>query len=392
MSCAHSGCSDPKIRSQPVIIGLPRMHKETAELRDFLPDFVASLSHHDVDGIVIEEGYGSGMGFRIDNYLRASSKVEVGSYEDCLAQDVIIVLRAPAEATLRKIRRGAVVMAMWHYITNPRRNHLLLDLGLHAVSLDSVVDDRGRRLIENISLVGWNGMETAFRELQRTHAGFEDPTRPPLRVTILGSGAVAGASLFAACRYGDQDLHARMVARGMRGVEVTVVDYDVTSDEEYMSAQLSITDVLVDASRRPNPSKAIIPNAWLGFLPAHAVICDLSADPYDFSQEPPTTKAIEGIPHGTLEQYVFPVDDPSYKELAELVETSNRRIAVSCYSWPGIHPRDSMELYGSQLAPLVNVVLDKSPETWDIASDDHLERSLARAEVTRWHHMANLSR
>ena len=59
-----------------MIIGLPRMHKETAELRDFLPDFVASLSHHDVDGIVIEEGYGSGMGFRIDNYLRASSKVE----------------------------------------------------------------------------------------------------------------------------------------------------------------------------------------------------------------------------------------------------------------------------------------------------------------------------
>lgn len=375
-----------------MFIGLPRTHKEASEVRDFLPDFVGYLSHHDVDGVVIEEGYGSGMGFRIDNYLRTSPKVIVGTYEDCLAQDVVIVLRALDEDALRKVRRGAVLLAMFHYTTNPHRNHILLDLGLHAVSLDSIVDDRGRRLVENIGMVGWNGMEAAFRELARSYRGFEDPRRPPIQVKILGSGAVAGAALFAAARYGDQDLHSRMVARGMKGVEVTVVDYDLTNDETYMRLRLAMTDVLIDATRRPDPSKTIIPNAWLDALPAHAVICDLAADPYDFSPTPPITKAIEGIPHGTLEHYIFPIDDPAYEELAEIVETSNRRVALSCYSWPGVHPRDSMELYGGQIEPLIEVVLAKRPEDWDITSDNHLERSVARAEVTRWHHMSNLSR
>jgi alanine dehydrogenase len=375
-----------------VFIGLPRMHKESAELRDFLPDFVGYLAHHDVEGVVIEKGYGSGMGFRTENYLRSSRKVRVGNYEECLAQDVVIVLRAPDEEALRKIRPGAVLLTMFHYTNHPHRNRMLLDLGIHAVSLDSIVDDRGRRLIENISMVGWNGMEGAFRELARTYPQFDEPRRPPIHVTVLGSGAVAGAALFAATRYGDQDLHSRMVARGMRGVEVTVVDYDLTSDETYMRSRLAKTDVLVDATRRPDPYRTVIPNTWLEALPTHSVICDLAADTHDFSLVPPKTKAIEGIPHGTLEQYIFPIDDPVYEKLAEKVDATNRRMTLSCYSWPGLHPRGSMELYGGQLEPLLEVVLAKSPHDWDIASENHLERSLARAEVTRWHHMANLSR
>lgn len=375
-----------------MFIGLPRMHKEAAEVRDFLPDFVSFLSHQQVDGVVIEEGYGSGMGFRIANYLRISPKVKVGTYEDCLAQDVVIVLRAPDEEVLRKISSGTVVVAMFHYTNHPRRNHILIDLGLHAVSLDSVVDDAGRRSVENIAMVGWNGMEASFRELARSYPLFEKPERPPIHVTILGSGAVAGSALYAGTRYGDHDLRSRMAAQGIRGVEVTAVDHDLTNDEEYMLGQLAMTDVLVDATRRSDPSKTVIPNEWLGSLPAHAIICDLAADAYDYSLATPVTKAIEGVPHGTLEHYLFPIDDPAYEDLAKVVQTTNRRIALSCYSWPGIHPRDSMELYGGQLEPLIEVVLDRQPEDWDISSDNHLERSLARAEVTRWHHMANLSR
>jgi alanine dehydrogenase len=368
------------------------MHKEAAEVRDLLPDLVSFVSHLDVDGIVLEEGYGSGMGFRQDNYLRTSPKVKIGTYEDCLAQDVVVVLRSPDEDVLRRVLPGTVLLAMFHYTTNPRRNAILLDKGIHAVSLDSIVDDRGRRLIENISMVGWNGLEAAFRESARVYPGFEDPHREPLRVTILGSGAVAGAALFAATRYGDQDLHSRMVARGVKGVEVTAIDYDLTSDETYMRARLSATDVLVDATRRPDPTKTIVSNAWLEVLPPHAVICDLAADPYDPSLEPPITKAIEGIPQGNLDRYVFGPNDPAYDRLADIVDVTNRRIALSCYSWPGLHPRASMELYGSQLEPLLEVVLAKRPEEWDITSDKHLERSLARAEVTRWHHIAGLSR
>ena len=360
------------------------MHKEAGELRDFVPDFVSFLARTDVGGVVIEDGYGSGMGFRMQDYLRRSTKVKVGEYEDCMAQDLVIVLRAPGPEGLAMMRRGALLLSMLHYPTQPRRNAQLLELGIRAVSLDSIVDDRGRRLVENMSSVGWNAMEVAFQELQRHYTAFEDPQRPPLRATILGSGAVAGAAAFAAIRYGDQDLRARMVARGVPGVEVRMVDHDLTSRETYMLQLLEGTDVLVDATKRPDPTKVIVPNRWIGVMPGHSVIADLSADPYDFALDPPIVKAIEGIPQGDLDHHVFHPGDPAYDRLPPFVDASNRRIATSCYSWPGIHPRPCMELYGAQIEPLIHVIGGMGPDDWDVSSDDHLERSIARAEIVRW--------
>ena len=367
-----------------MIVGLPRMHKEAGELRDLLPDFVSFLAAMDVSRVVIEEGYGSGMGFRSQDYLRRSAKIEIGSYDDALSADLVLVLRSPSLEALAKLRRGTILMSMLHYDTQPRRNARLLELGIRAVSLDALVDDRGRRLVENMSAVGWNGMEVAFSELRRHYSAFEDSDRPPLHVTILGSGAVAGAAAFAATRYGDQDLRARMIARGLPGVEVRMVDHDLTGRASYMSSVLEVTDVLVDATKRPDPTKVVVPNAWIATMPRHAVIVDLSADPYDFEMAPPIVKAIEGIPQGDLDRYVFHPDDAAYAGLSQHADTSHRRVVASCYSWPGLHPRRCMELYGAQIEPLLHVVLGIPPDGWDVTSDDHLERSVARAEIRRW--------
>jgi alanine dehydrogenase len=48
-------------------IGLPRMHKEPGERRDFLPDFVGRLARRGAE-IYLEHGYGSGMGISADEY------------------------------------------------------------------------------------------------------------------------------------------------------------------------------------------------------------------------------------------------------------------------------------------------------------------------------------
>lgn len=370
-----------------MFVGLPRMHKEPGELRDFLPGFVSFLIERDVAGVVIEDGYGGGMGFRDQDYLRVSPKVKSGSFDDCMSQDIVVVIRAPDTEALKIMRPGAILLTMLHYSTQPSRNHRLLAADIRAVSLDSIVDDRGRRLVENISAVGWNALEVGFRELAHRYPGFEDVDRPPIQVTVLGSGAVAGAATFAAARYGDQDVHARMLARGVLGVEITTIDRDLTRDRDYMEQRLSRTDVLVDATRRPDPTKTIIPNAWLAWLPNHAVVVDLAADPYDFGTRPPIVKGIEGIPHGNLDHFVFFEDDPAYGTLSRHVETRNRRCAISSYSWPGVHPRACMEVYGAQLEPVMDVVLKVPSPQWDTTSSDHMERAIARAEVTTWHHM-----
>ena len=206
----------------PTSIGFPSMHLEPGERRAFLPCLMTELDSAGAQVIVIEDGYGEAMGVPVTDYLAASSKVKVGSYEDCVSQDVVVQVRCPPEETLRTIGPETILVAMLHYPTRPGRVALLSQLGIRSVSLDSIVDDLGHRLVENMRAVGWNGMRAAFRELRRTHRRFESPSRGPLRVTVLGAGAVAGHAIRAATHYGDEDLRRRLAAHNVVGVEVTV--------------------------------------------------------------------------------------------------------------------------------------------------------------------------
>ncbi len=120
--------------------------------------------------------------------------------------------------------------------------------------------------------------------------------------------------------------------RTIPGNIVQVIDYDLTPHKEQLRALLETTHLLVNATQRKNPSQIIIPNALLGLMPAHAVLLDLSVDPYDFKNKPYEVKGIEGIPQGDLDQYIFSPDDPAWDQLPAQVSTTHRRWAVSCYS------------------------------------------------------------
>ncbi|HAE57936.1 MAG TPA: hypothetical protein DCG54_00080, partial [Anaerolineae bacterium] len=138
------------------------------------------------------------------------------------------------------------------------------------------------------------------------------------------------------------------------------IDYDLTYNETVMRDLLARTDILVDATQRPDPSQAVIPNQWIAWMPEHAVLVDLSVDPYNCaSEDHREVKGIEGMPQGNLDQYVFAPDDPAFDRVPQCVSTENRRYSVSCYSWPGIHPKECMQLYGEQLRPLLRTLIEK---------------------------------
>jgi alanine dehydrogenase len=365
-------------------VGLPRMHKEAGERRDFLPPFVAALCRDGVDGVILEEGYGSGMDVDPSEYLAVAPCVRFASYREVFDQDVVTVVRCPDEVAIRSMRPGSILVTMLHFPTRPGRIQLLDEVGLDGLSLDAVVDDAGHRLVENLESVGWNGVEAAFRELARIHPNFSHPSRRPLRVTCLGAGAVGGHAVRAATRYGDIRLREEMVARNVPGVEVTVVDFDLTLHEDYMLGRLERTDLLIDATGRLDTSVPVIPNRWVAALPEEAVILDLSSDPYLPEAEPPMVKGIEGVPQGDLDRYVFPVDHPAWDAQPPSVDTANRRLALSCYAWPGIHPRRCMEVYGSQIEPLMTLVLTTPIESWDERNGPHDMRAAARGALARW--------
>ena len=123
---------------------------------------------------------------------------------------------------------------------------------------------------------------------------------------------------------------------------------------------LTKTDILVDATQRPDASQPVISNEWLGWLPKHAVVTDLSVDPYTLDTDPPVVRGIEGIPQGNLDKYVFQTDDPDWDlTVPNSIPSNQRRTVVSCYSWPGIFPEACMEHYGGQLKPLLNRLAKK---------------------------------
>ena len=203
-------------------------------------------------------------------------------------------------------------------------------------------------------------------------------------LTVLGVGAVGIHAVQAASRYGNQSLWQTLANRGTPGVQVTAIDYDLTGQEGVMREILAGTDLLVDATQRSDTSKAVISNEWVGWLPEHAVIVDLSVDPYICDDEPFQVKAIEGIPQGNLDQYVFRRDDPAYERIPDCVSTKNRRYVVSCYSWPGIHPRQCMKLYGAQIRPVLRTITDRGGIQNVKPHGRYFERAIRRAMLSQW--------
>jgi alanine dehydrogenase len=165
---------------------------------------------------------------------------------------------------------------------------------------------------------------------------------------------------------------------------VLTIGRNLTCDEGYLRDRLTVTDVLVDATQRHDPSVPLVRNECLALLPAHAVICDLVVDPYLLEADPPTVRGIEGIPQGNLDRYTFDVDDPAWDELPPQIPTTERRPVVSCYSWPGVHPKRCMELYGKQLAPLLETLVERGGLEHVRPDGSFHERALYRGSLRAW--------
>ena len=368
-----------------ITFGLARMHVEYGERRDFLPKLVADLEKRGAL-VHLEYGYGAGLGLTEGDYLKVAPGVRFVSYQEVLKQQYVLVLRCPANEDLKLMEPGSCLISMLHYPTRPQRVELLRSLEIEAVSLDSLRDDSGRRMIENLQSVAWNGLEAGFQVLGRTYPppGMENPKRAPIHATVLGVGAVGVHAVQAASRYGDVKLWKKLAERGTPGVQVTAIDYDLAGREDMMHDILARSDLLVDATQRRDTSKAVISNEWVGWLPEHAVIVDLSVDPYICQYEPIQVKGIEGIPQGNLDQYVFMPNDLAYEHIPDCVSTKNRRHTVSCYSWPGIHPKRCMKLYGEQIRPILRNITDRGGIQNLNPRGRYFERAICQAMLSQW--------
>lgn len=366
--------------SIPRSIGFPRMQHEAGEKRVFLPEFIQHLAGLGVQ-VCIEDGYGARSGFMYEDYKQANPEIHICSREEVFQQDVVLTLRSPRPEEFHLVKSGATLIAMLHFSTRPIRVARLEKLGIKAISLDSIVNDDNIRLVENMKAVAWNGLEAAFDWLEKSWPGLVRPDNKPIQVLIIGTGMVGKHAVDAATKLGNVERNNDHIAANGPGAAAVSIGRNISSNAATMEKLFGQTDILVDATQRRNPSKPVVPNEWIAWLPEHAVLVDLSVDPYTLNADPPIVRGIEGIPQGNLDQYVFPADDPRWDELVpESIPSRHRRTAVTCYSWPGVHPEACMRHYARQLQSLMYHLFKKGYDGISIYGD-YFERALYRGTL-----------
>ena len=364
---------------QNVSIGFPHMQKETSEKRAFLPDFIQHLTRF--ANVYLAEGYGSRMGFEFNDYRRGNPRVFMAERKETFRKDYVMVLRSPIEEEFQLIKPNSCLISMLHYATRPKRVELLKEHKIKSISLDSIVDDNNLRLVENMRSVAWNGLEIAFDVLEKRWPNLVKEDRKPFNVVILGTGMVGKHAIEAATKLGNIERNNHHMELGGQGSLAISVGRNLISDEKTMEQLLNTADILVDATQRRDPSKPVIPNTWIKWLPEHAVIADLSVDPYLLDHKPPVVRGIEGTPQGNLDQYLFYPDDPAWGgTIPDSIPSDDRRATVTCYSWPGINPEACMEHYGRQLIPLMEELLAKGYDNLSL-DGGYFERALVRAKL-----------
>jgi alanine dehydrogenase len=364
----------------PKTLGLPRMRNEIGEKRVFLPDFVQFIASLGIQ-IYIEEGYGSRSGYTFEDYKQANPQIHKATRQQAYQQDVVLILRSPKPDEMPLLKPGGTLFSMLHFSTRPGRVQRLTELGIKAISMDSVANDGNIRLIENMQSVAWNGLEAAYDVLEKRWPGLVRPDGKPIQVLILGTGMVGKYAIDAATKFGNLERNNDHIDSGGPGAVATSVGRNITSNPQTMQLLMSQADILVDASQRRNVSQPIIPNEWIAWLPEHAVIADLAVDPYNLESNPQVVRGIEGIPQGSLNQYIFDAADPNWGvTVPESINSKNHRTTVTCYSWPGVHPEACMNHYAHQLEPLVEVLFEKGYEGLSLEGE-YFERALYRGTL-----------
>jgi alanine dehydrogenase len=369
--------------SIPKSIGFPRMRQEAGEKRVFLPEFIQYLVKLGAQ-VFIEEGYGSRSGFAYEDYKRANPNVHRCNREEAFQKDVSLILRSPKPEEFQLFKRGTTLISMLHYPTRPLRVAKIKELGIKSISLDSIANDNNDRLVENMKAVAWNGLEAAFDWLEKDWPGLVLPDKKPIQVLIIGAGMVGKHAVEAATKLGNIERNNEHMAANGPGAVAVSIGRNLAPNAATMESLFRQTDILVDATQRRNPSQPVVPNDWIAWLPQHAVVVDLSVDPYTLDADPPIVRGVEGIPQGNLDQYVFPADDPKWDDLVpKSVPSKHRRTTVTCYSWPGVHPEACMRHYARQLEPLMYHLFKKGYDGISIQGD-YFERALYRGTLKAW--------
>ena len=359
-------------------VGFPMIRNFSGDSRDFIPDLFAFMDRYDGVEFYLEEGYGSRLGYTAEDYTSASAKVHFVSREEAFGKDITMILKNPEPEDLEMLKDGSVYFSMLHYATRPKVREVIARKGLRTFAMDHIVDDNNLRIFADYFGTAFNGCKAAVEALKEVYPAFYSTERGPIKALVMGVGGVGQNCIRSLEILSDREF----LGTEMSGILPIICTRTITGHQELFDSIISECQLVVDATQRKDETQYVMTNRQVGLLPKDAVILDICADRYDFLVDPPLVKGIEGTLTGTPGHSVIYPDDPGYDEIADKIDTTNRRVTVSCNAWPGEDVPRSVKVYYELMKNYVGIILQKDYEEISGDSDNLFERGLYRSTFT----------
>jgi alanine dehydrogenase len=198
-------------------LGVPKETKDQEFRVGIVPDGVKILvaAGHEV---AVERGAGEGSGLSDEGYARAGAKL-VSADEAWSGADLVMKVKEPSDAEVRRLRDGQVLFTYLHLAANPKLAEALRRSGAIAVAYETIQEQGGAFpvLAPMSEVAGRLAVQIGVTLLQKDRGGKGllvggVPGVLRGRVTVIGAGTVG--------------INAVRVAHAL-GAEVDVLDVDL---------------------------------------------------------------------------------------------------------------------------------------------------------------------
>ncbi|MFF7645193.1 Re/Si-specific NAD(P)(+) transhydrogenase subunit alpha [Streptomyces canus] len=322
--------------------------------------------------VVVESGAGEASGFDDQAYADVGAGIA-----EAWEADVVLKVNAPTEAEIRRMRRGAVVVALLAPAQNPELLQALADAGVTALALDAVPRISRAQSMDVLSsmanIAGYRAVIEAAHVFGRFFTGQVTAAGkvPPAKVLVAGAGVAGLAAIGAASSLGaivratdprpevaDQvtslggeylPVNAAQEASTDGYAKATSADYDRAAAELYHEQAGDVDIVITTALIPGRPAPRLLTAEDVAVMRPGSVIVDMAA-------------AMGGNVEGTV---------PS-----RIVVTDNGVTLIGYTDLASRLPAQASQLFGTNLVNLLKLLTPGKDGQLTIDFDDVVQRAV----------------
>ncbi|MFI8074307.1 MULTISPECIES: Re/Si-specific NAD(P)(+) transhydrogenase subunit alpha [unclassified Streptomyces] len=322
--------------------------------------------------VVVESGAGEASGF--DDRAYADVGAGIGEAWDA---DVVLKVNAPIEAEIRRLRPGAVVVALLAPAQSPELLHALADAGVTALALDAVPRISRAQSMDVLSsmanIAGYRAVIEAAHVFGRFFTGQVTAAGkvPPAKVLVAGAGVAglaaigAASSLGAIVRATDPRPEVADQVKSLGGeylpvnavqeastdgyAKATSADYDRAAAELYHEQAGDVDIVITTALIPGRPAPRLLTAEDVAVMRPGSVIVDMAA-------------AMGGNVEGTVP--------------GRIVVTDNGVTLIGYTDLASRLPAQASQLFGTNLVNLLKLLTPGKDGQLTIDFDDVVQRAV----------------